>query len=149
MQSIVRNEFRKVLNKFQSSEIKIERIVDAFINIYREIKSTFTSDVSPHYIFTPKMITKWISQLINYPEDCLQQAVIYEARNIFRNRLISEQDLLKFDDIFGSILSHLFKSDQSSYYFTPERTKSSFLQYITDDVWKDVVQKNISICGTN
>lgn len=147
MQSIVRNEFRKVLDKFKSSEIKIERIVDAFINIYREIKNTFTTEMSPHYIFTPKMITKWISQLINYPEDCLQQAVNYEARNIFRNRLISEQDLVKFDDILGSILSHLFKSDQSTYFFTPERTKSSHLQYTADEVWIDVVQKNVSICG--
>lgn len=147
MQSIVRNEFRKVLNKFKSSEVKIERIVDAFISIYREIKTTFTSDISSHYIFTPKMITKWITQLVNYPDDCLQQAVNYEAKNIFRNRLISEQDLLKFDDIFASILSHLFKSDKSTYFFTPERTKSSFLQYTTDEIWRDVVQKNISICG--
>ena len=93
------------------------------------------------------MVTNWIYNLINYPDDYLPQATIYEARKIFRDRLCTEIEAKTFDDILITQMRYVFNLSDDIHFFVPHSSKSSTLQYTTCDQWTTIVEKNISICS--
>ena len=80
-------------------------------------------DDHSHYIFTPRDLTQWVLALLRYPlsEDSTsssQERVLevwsYEARRLFRDRLIGEKALHQFDAILNSVLRSDWSTDVSS-----------------------------------
>lgn len=75
MKTIVRFQLASTFVKFRESNLNVhlDQLVDSLIAIFATIQQTFTKAVSNHYTFTPKMITKFIEGLADYPFDCFQQ----------------------------------------------------------------------------
>lgn len=70
------------------------------------MRSKFTVDDYSHYLFTPRDLTNWIQGLLRYNLDSgsgdsstqhLLEIWAYEARRLFRDRLVGKQGLDKFD----------------------------------------------------
>ena len=72
-----------------------------------QVKQTFKADSHPHYLFTPRDLTKLVKGLLQYsiPDggDGLLQVVMYEARRIFRDRLVSSAHRETFDSILSAV----------------------------------------------
>ncbi|GMT01201.1 hypothetical protein PENTCL1PPCAC_23375, partial [Pristionchus entomophagus] len=73
------------------------------VNIFSQVKTTFKSTEHPHYVFTPKDLTKWIVSLMRYEltsdPEVVQKALLYESQRIFGDRLVSTDDKQRFDNI--------------------------------------------------
>lgn len=66
---------------------------------------------------------------------------------IFRNRLTTEAHKDAFDRILQMASRTLFDIDQSNYFFVPSGSQSSALQYISQQDWTEIVNRNITICS--
>jgi hypothetical protein len=69
-----------------------------------QIRSKFTVDDYSHYLFTPRDLTNWVLGLLRYDvsvEDSsanqLLEVCAYEARRLFRDRLVGKKGVDKFD----------------------------------------------------
>ena len=68
-------------------------------------------DDNSHYVFTPRDLTKWTLSLVRYvvgehdksPSSVLE-AWAYEACRLFRDKLVTEEDIEKFDAILKNVL---------------------------------------------
>ncbi|KAJ0388932.1 hypothetical protein ATCC90586_011836 [Pythium insidiosum] len=81
------------------------------VEIYDATKSKFTVDDQRHYLFTPRDLTKWVLSLVRYDlanEDVLD-VVAYEARRLFRDRLVDSESIAKFDGILSSVLKQQWR----------------------------------------
>ena len=85
------------------------------------MRKHFTVDDHSHYVFTPRDLTQWILGLMRYPlsedtptHDRVLEAWSYEARRLFRDRLIGEKSLDQFDAILNSVLRSDWSTDVSS-----------------------------------
>lgn len=74
--------------------------------VISKVRSKFTVDDYSHYLFTPRDLTNWILGLLRYNLDSgsrdsstqhLLEIWAYEARRLFRDRLVGKQGLDKFD----------------------------------------------------
>lgn len=70
-------------------------------------------DRHSHYIFTPRDLTQWVLSLMRYDLAASQsesssehvlQVWAYEAQRLFRDRLVGNDDLAKFDSILQSVI---------------------------------------------
>ena len=76
-----------------------------------ELKQSFSVDDNSHYVFTPRDLTKWTLSLVRYvigehdksPSSVLE-AWAYEACRLFRDKLVTEEDIEKFDAILKNVL---------------------------------------------
>lgn len=66
---------------------------------------------------------------------------------IFRNRLATEEQKDYFDRMLQSSSRTLFEIDQTNYFFVPSGSQSTALQYITQQDWTEIVNRNITICS--
>lgn len=117
-----------------------------FLNV-QQIKKTFSKDLRNHYIFTPKMLSKLIECLKYYPVDYFQQAIHNEAIGIFRNRLVSDEHKMEFDQILNSKSNRLFDIEKTKHFFVPNGAQSFNLNYMPENEWSDIVKRNITICS--
>lgn len=73
-----------------------------------QTRAKFTVDDYSHYLFTPRDLTNWVLGLLRYDvglEDTsanqLLEVCAYEARRLFRDRLVGKKGLDKFDRYVG------------------------------------------------
>lgn len=95
-----------------------------------QIRSKFTVDDRSHYLFTPRDLTNWVLALFRYTSDSssvgatadhLLEICAYEARRLFRDRMVGEH-AEKCDNVIKSVIRsdwsvHLDNLD-TSYYVT-------------------------------
>lgn len=82
------------------------------ISIYEEVRDNFTILQQQHYSFSPHVLTKWCSSISRYKmltevddsENGLFEIICYEARRLFSDRLVNDDDRTKFEAIIGKIL---------------------------------------------
>ena len=106
-----------------------------------QIRSKFTTDDQSHYLFTPRDLTQWVISLLRYKfnseasssstEEVLE-VWSYEAKRLFRDRLVGEKAQKTFDALLSSILMSEWKIDLSQneneatvYYVTWAATPTS------------------------
>ncbi|CAB3978327.1 cytoplasmic dynein 2 heavy chain 1-like [Paramuricea clavata] len=108
----------------------IQTLAHTMITIYEQIRSKFTVDDRSHYLFTPRDLTNWVLALFRYTVDSssigataehLLEICAYEARRLFRDRMVGEH-AEKCDSIITSVIRsdwsvHLENLD-TSYYVT-------------------------------
>ena len=95
-----------------------------FLDDSLQIRTKFTVDDYPHYIFTPRDLTNWVLGLIRYDipstgssAEQLLQVIAYQAKRLFRDRLVGKDNCNRFDGIVSSAL-------RNDWNFSPENTKS-------------------------
>ncbi len=86
-----------------------------------QVRKHFTVDDHSHYLFTPRDLTRWVLGLLRYPlsdqsasQNQVLEAWSYEARRLFRDRLIGDNALDRFDSILNSVLRSDWSTDMTS-----------------------------------
>lgn len=126
----------------------MDKFLNAIINIYNEVINHFKLDTSNHYNFSPTLIEKWITQLVNYPKNKFADALCYECRRIFSDRLISLDDVEKFEMALEENLKYLsIFSPKNSVVFTPRGHKTANLQFEDTDTWNETISRSIIHCS--
>ncbi|TMW62553.1 hypothetical protein Poli38472_005171 [Pythium oligandrum] len=88
-----------------------DKLARSLVEVYDATKSKFTVDDQRHYLFTPRDLTKWVFSLLRYDlehEEVLD-VVTYEARRLFRDRLVDIDSINKFDGILNSVLKQQWR----------------------------------------
>lgn len=82
------------------------------MHIFFQIRSKFAVDDRSHYLFTPRDLTNWVLALFRYIVDSsligttaehLLEICAYEARRLFRDRMVGEH-VEKCDNIIKSVI---------------------------------------------
>ncbi|XP_076002176.1 cytoplasmic dynein 2 heavy chain 1 isoform X2 [Genypterus blacodes] len=98
---------------------KTHQLAGSLVQLYEQVKAKFTVDDHSHYLFTPCILTEWVLSLMRYDltaaqsnvTDSVLEVVAYEARRLFRDRLVSSKDGHTFDNILSSIIRGDWSSD--------------------------------------
>ena len=97
----------------------------------------FTVDDHSHYVFTPRDLTTWVLALLRYPlsdqsesQDQVLEAWSYEAKRLFRDRLIGDKAISQFDSILNSVLQSDWSTDMSIL------DRGDNVLFVTWGVWK-------------
>ena len=78
---------------------------------WRQLRTRFTVDDYSHYLFTPRDLTNWCLSLLRYDlnagakegsSDHVLEIWAYEARRLFRDRVVGSEGQSKFDSILMS-----------------------------------------------
>ncbi|KAK2847119.1 hypothetical protein Q5P01_010118 [Channa striata] len=91
---------------------KTHQLAGSLVHLYEQVKAKFTVDDHSHYLFTPCILTEWVLSLLRYDLTAAQsnvtasvlEVVAYEARRLFRDRLVSSKDVHTFDNMLTSII---------------------------------------------
>lgn len=78
------------------------RLATFLIDVFGDIKNKFSVDDHRHYLFTPRMITQLIFQLLRYeiPDaGPLISALVYESQRVYRDRLVDRNSKKAFDQV--------------------------------------------------
>ena len=78
-------------------------IAKTLVAVYEQVKKRYNVDEKSHYIFTPRELTDWVKNLMNYDMENneLLHVMSYEGERIFSDRLVSEDHRKKFKRILG------------------------------------------------
>lgn len=149
--------------------LSTEFIFEYGINL-SQIKSKFRVDDFSHYIFTPRDLTNWVLGIIRYDipatgdkADQLLEVVSYQAKRLFKDRLVGKESRDQFDGIVISALRNDWnfniESQKSKYYVTWGSTIASSdqsdlnrsfgrpLGFIDVDDLKNIVRKGLISFG--
>uniref|UniRef100_A0A182NV76 Cytoplasmic dynein 2 heavy chain 1 n=1 Tax=Anopheles dirus TaxID=7168 RepID=A0A182NV76_9DIPT len=149
MESIVRSTLLPVYNQLVkgSTRLKLHELVRVIINVYARINQQFPHSEATHYRFTPKMIEKWISGLLFYPEENFGKALQHECCRIFRDRLVSADDRRQFDETVRDEFRMLEQIERGELFVPREggqrRGDMALMPY---DQWSQMVDHCITIC---
>ncbi|CAH2225380.1 cytoplasmic dynein 2 heavy chain 1 [Pelobates cultripes] len=103
-----------------SSLAKIHQLAGSMVQVYEQVRSKLSVDNYSHYLFTPCILTQWVLGLFRYDlsggsskqnQDYVLEIVAYEARRLFRDRLVTIKELNIFDNILLSVLQGDWGSD--------------------------------------
>ncbi|XP_018422828.1 PREDICTED: cytoplasmic dynein 2 heavy chain 1 [Nanorana parkeri] len=103
-----------------SSMSKIHQLAGSMVQVYEQVRAKFSVDDYSHYLFTPCILTQWILGLFRYnltggsgkqSQDQVLEIVAYEARRLFRDRIVTSKELNVFDNILVSVLQGDWGSD--------------------------------------
>ncbi|XP_029458286.1 cytoplasmic dynein 2 heavy chain 1 [Rhinatrema bivittatum] len=99
---------------------KIHQLAGSMVQVYEQVRAKFTVDDHSHYLFTPCILTQWVLGLFRYDltggssqytQDCVLEIVAYEARRLYRDKLVSTKELSIFDNILMSVFQGDWGSD--------------------------------------
>ncbi|XP_067663541.1 cytoplasmic dynein 2 heavy chain 1-like isoform X1 [Haliotis asinina] len=111
---------------------KVHALAGSMVQVYEQLRSRFTVDDYSHYLFSPRDLTNWAMSLLRYDliggasentSDHLLEIWAYEARRLFRDRIVGQDGLNRFDNILMSIVradwsGNIFDNIDSIYYVT-------------------------------
>ncbi|KAH8051043.1 dynein light chain binding protein [Aureococcus anophagefferens] len=83
-----------------------EKLAATLVEVYERVKATFVVDDARHYLFTPRDLSAWVSNLLRYDlasEDLLN-VVAYEGLRLFKDRMVDADAEAKLDGILGGVL---------------------------------------------
>ncbi|KAH3756292.1 cytoplasmic dynein 2 heavy chain 1 [Pelomyxa schiedti] len=83
----------------------IPRLATSMVTVFEEVTQRFTTDLQPHYIFTPRDLVQWILGLEHYSvRENFFHIWKYEACRVFRDRLVAESHQRAFDMVLNKVL---------------------------------------------
>ncbi|XP_015268586.1 PREDICTED: cytoplasmic dynein 2 heavy chain 1 [Gekko japonicus] len=111
---------------------KIYQLAGSMVQVYEQVRAKFTVDDHSHYLFTPCILTQWVLGLFRYDLtggastntlDTVLEIVAYEARRLFRDKIVGAKKLHIFDNILMKVFEGDWGSDvldnmADSYYVT-------------------------------
>ncbi|KAJ7398962.1 hypothetical protein BTVI_119896 [Pitangus sulphuratus] len=99
---------------------KIHQLAGSMVQIYEQVRAKFTVDDHSHYLFTPCILTQWVLGLFRYDlaggsliqtADYVLEIVAYEARRLFRDRIVGMKELHAFDNVLMKVFQGDWGSD--------------------------------------
>ena len=118
-----------VLDSKMQSPKELRRLASTLVDLYDQIKSRFSVDDYRHYLFTPRDLTKLVTGLLRYDlaTESILDVFAYEARRVFRDRLVDVESMGRFDSILNSVLRTQWHHtlDITDSYFTGLASASS------------------------
>ncbi|XP_055916348.1 cytoplasmic dynein 2 heavy chain 1 [Eupeodes corollae] len=146
MESIVQNRLEPILMRFKNPPNTLD-VVRSVLDFFTQIQESFNLVQGlAHYQFTPKIIMNFILGLSHYPVDSCNEALICELVSIFKDRLATEEDIEKFDDILRDTMRKFYGKEKI--FFIPKSPKDASLIALAHDEWMDEVQRLIAICSS-
>lgn len=109
----------------------------------------FTLAQHSHYVFTPKMLTQCVFNLLNYPKDNFQSACVNELTNTFSRRLVDDTSVQKCNEIIRGQFEYSTEIDRDSNYFIPSGPKSLSFVCVAAEEWNESVNRNVAVCCKN
>jgi dynein heavy chain 2 len=96
-------------HKVWSLPKNISKLSSTMVNIYEQTMQKFTVDLQPHYIFTPRDMSRLLISLVRYKferadEISLLEIMAYEYQRLFQDRLVGNESRIKFQTILVSVL---------------------------------------------
>lgn len=147
MKNIILN-FLNISGK-QTTSVSKDKLAETILDCFNEVCSHFTPDMSHHYHFYPKMIEQWIVGLSFYRNEDYFKEFFYEFSRIFGDRLINDEHEQMFRDIITSNIKYFdSKFIESETFYVNTSGKYASLQFVSQDVWKSSVEKNVLMCNT-
>ncbi|XP_055534643.1 cytoplasmic dynein 2 heavy chain 1 [Wyeomyia smithii] len=149
LESIVKSMILPVYNQLGKNSVKmrLNDLVRAVMNVYFETQARFERGEILHYRFTPKMIERWISGVLHYPAEYFGQALLYECKRIFRDRLVSVEHRQEFDEIVRDNLRMVPGEEQSAVFGPSDGQKDAQLQLVDSEGWTESIKQIISMCN--
>ncbi|KAF1521633.1 Cytoplasmic dynein 2 heavy chain 1, partial [Eudyptes sclateri] len=98
---------------------KIHQLAGSMVQVYEQVRAKFTVDDHSHYLFTPCILTQWVLGLFRYDlaggssiqtVDYVLEIVAYEARRLFRDKIVGMKEL----HVFDNVLMKVFQGDWGS-----------------------------------
>lgn len=89
-------------------------IARVMTTVYEIISNRCTVDTASHYIFNPRDITKWALNLLNYAAEDVVDAIGYEGRRIFVDRLVTLEERQKLTKVIKDNVTFLVGHRESS-----------------------------------
>ncbi|CRG93244.1 dynein heavy chain, putative [Plasmodium gallinaceum] len=106
---------RAILRKFPESSHMANNLTLAMVDFYTKFSETFTIDMQPHYIYSPRELTRWklalYETLEHYDElkkRDLVRLCISEGLRIFQDRLIYKKEKKQTDKMIDDIFKYSF-----------------------------------------
>ncbi|CAG0883700.1 unnamed protein product [Cyprideis torosa] len=84
-----------------------EQLASAMIALYGKLRETFSADDYSHYSFAPRDLTRWSLALLRYSmteDNHVVESWAYEACRLFRDRMVGQKDVSRFDDLLREII---------------------------------------------
>ena len=88
-------------------------LTDAMVDFYQSSQNHFTSDMQPHYIYSPRELTRWkyaLNEAVE-PLESLEDLVrlwAHEALRLFQDRLVHEHEKKWCDQLVDSLAAKHF-----------------------------------------
>lgn len=95
---------RLQLNLPGKGAVDIARIMTT---VYEAVASRYTVNVASHYMFNPRDVTSWVLNLLNYNPEDVTNAIGYEGRRIFVDRLVTTEERSKISKVIHDNLIFL------------------------------------------
>ncbi|CAI5438007.1 unnamed protein product [Caenorhabditis angaria] len=91
-----------------------EVIASRMVDVFNRVQGTFKQSENIVYSFSPRDLTNWVIALLRHEIDAskLETILCFEARRIFEDRLPSESEKSKFEEILRNIIPHSSSSDK-------------------------------------
>jgi dynein heavy chain 1 len=107
--------FNRALLRKASPELRnySEALTDAMVEFYTRSQKHYTPDIQPHYIYSPRELTRWKHALnesiesINTPDD-LVRLWAHEALRLFQDRLVLPDEKEWCDKLVDEVASTYF-----------------------------------------
>ncbi|CAL4157019.1 unnamed protein product, partial [Meganyctiphanes norvegica] len=148
---------------------KCQQLAASMIQVYQQVRETFSVDDYSHYLFTPRDLTRWVFGLLRYDiaddkghTQTLLEVWFYEACRLFRDKLVEEEDITKFDSIILACLHSDWGLDlrnhvHNTYFVTaatgtvlagaPLPMHGHTLGYMTEEDWAATVSRAVKHYG--
>jgi len=108
---VLDERFKSTSSSSSSSSSSKMKLATTMVDVYSQSKSSFSIDEQRHYLFTPRDLIAWVRALQRYPlssEKSSLDAVAYEANRVFRDRLVTNDALQRFDMILSSTIKKVW-----------------------------------------
>ena len=117
---------RAILRKSSGLSNSSQSLTEAMVEFYTQCQTHYTPDVQPHYIYSPRELTRWkhaINESIENisDEDGLVRLWAHEALRLFQDRLVLDEEKKWCDELVDSVAAKCFPS------ITPEALKRPIL----------------------
>ncbi|XP_034825556.2 cytoplasmic dynein 2 heavy chain 1 [Maniola hyperantus] len=116
-------------------------------SFYKEVTETYHS--KPHYVWNPSHLKKWCENIKWYPSSNMTDLLIaikMEAKMIFRERLLTDEEKSQFN----AMLRNFLKTDGTELFFKPKlRGDGVYLESVNYKEWYQSTQKVINQCLTD
>ena len=92
-----------------------DALTKAMVQVYQESQSRFTPDIQPHYVYSPRELTRWIRGLYEAMRpleslsiEGLVRIWAHEALRLFQDRLVSEEERIWTFDMIKRVAGEHF-----------------------------------------
>lgn len=94
-----------------------EALTNAMVDFYLASQERFTQDMQPHYVYSPRELTRWvrgineaIAPLDTLPVEGLVRLWAHEALRLFHDRLITDEERRWTEEQIDDVATRYFPS---------------------------------------